>query len=119
MVRVKGGTTTRRRHKATLARAKGYRMTRRKQIKKAYEALLHAGEYAYTGRKDRKSDFRKLWIMRLNAAVRPLGLTYSTFIARLKAQKVELDRKILAQLAVEYPSVFAQIVEKVVYDQKS
>lgn len=119
MVRVKGGITTKRRHKNTLRQAKGYRMTRRKQIKKAYEATLHAGEYAYAGRKSRKSEFRKLWIMRINAAIRPLGMTYSIFINRLKAKKIELDRKILAKLAVEHPKVFAKIVEKAAYDQKS
>lgn len=113
MVRVKGGMTTRRRHKKILGQAKGYRMTRHKQVKKAYEAVLHAGEYAFQGRKKRKADFRRLWIIRMNAAVRPLGLTYSTFIARLKAKKIDLDRKILAKLAVEHPHVFKHIVEKV------
>lgn len=113
MVRIKGGVTTRRRHKKLLKQAKGYRMTRHKQVKKAYEAVLHAGEYAYKGRKRRKGDFRRLWIVRVNAAVRPFGLTYSTFIARLKTQKIDLDRKILAKIAVEHPRVFAHIVEKV------
>lgn len=113
MTRVKGGMTTRRKHKKIIAQAKGYRMTRHKQVKKAFESVLHAGEYAYKGRKKRKSDFRRLWIIRVNAAVRPLGFTYSTFIARLKSKKIDLDRKILAKIAVEHPHVFAHIVEKV------
>lgn len=113
MVRVKGGMTTRRRHKKVLKLAKGYWMTRHKQFKKAKEAVLHAGEYAFAGRKDRKSEFRKLWIIRLNATLRSLGLTYSKFINLLKIKKVELDRKILAQIAVEQPKVFEKIVEKV------
>lgn len=113
MTRVKGGITTRRRHKKIITQAKGYRMTRHKQVKKAFESVLHAGEYAYKGRKMRKSDFRKLWIIRLNAAVRPLGLTYSTFISLLKKKKIELDRKILAKIAVEHPLIFTHIVEKV------
>lgn len=113
MTRVKGGITTRRKHKKIIAQAKGYRMTRHKQVKKAFESVLHAGEYAYKGRKKRKSDFRRLWIIRVNAAVRPLGFTYSTFIARLKSKKIDLDRKILAKIAVEHPHVFAHIVEKV------
>lgn len=113
MARVKGGVKTKRRHKKVLKLAKGYWMSRSKQFKKAKEAVLHAGEYAFTGRKDKKRDFRKLWIIRLNAAVRPHGLTYSKFIKGLKDKKIELDRKVLAQLAVEHPQVFNKIVEKV------
>ncbi|OGK08352.1 50S ribosomal protein L20 [Candidatus Roizmanbacteria bacterium RIFCSPHIGHO2_01_FULL_35_10] len=113
MARVKGGMTTRRKHKKVLKLAKGYWMTRHKQIKKAKEAVLHADQYSFTGRKDRKSDFRQLWILRINAAVRPLGLTYSTFINRLKSKKIELDRKMLSKIAIEYPKVFEKIVEQV------
>ena len=113
MVRVKGGTTTRRKHKKILKLAKGYWMTRHKQIKKAKEAVLHAGEYAYAGRKNRKRDFRSLWIIRLNAAVRSLGLTYSVFVNLLKKKKIEVDRKMLAKIAVEHPQVFEKIVDKV------
>lgn len=87
-------------------------MTRHKQIKKAYEAVLHAGEYAYKGRKQKKRDFRRLWIVRLNAALRPFELTYNRFIYKLKEKKIDLDRKILAQLAVEYPRLFEKIVAK-------
>lgn len=93
--------------------AKGYWMTRHKQFRKAKEAVLHAGEYAFAGRKLKKRDFRSLWIVRLNAAVRSLGLTYSTFINMLKKKKVGLDRKVLAQIAVEHPAVFRNIVNKV------
>ncbi len=113
MVRVKGGMVTRRKHKKILKLAKGYWMTRHKQIKKAEEAVLHAGEYAFAGRKLRKRDFRTLWIVRLNAALRNLGTTYSKFISMAKAKKVELDRKILAQLAVEQPKTFSKIVEEI------
>jgi len=113
MVRVKSGIQTKRRHKKILKLAKGYWMTRHKQFRKAQEAVLHTGEYAFTGRKDRKRDFRKLWIISLNAAVRQFGLTYSQFIQKLDAKKIALDRKILAKLAVEHPEVFAKIVEKV------
>jgi large subunit ribosomal protein L20 len=112
MVRIKGGVRTRARHKKVLKLAKGYWMTRHKQFKKAKEAVLHAGEYAFTGRKDKKRDFRQLWIIRINAALRSMGLKYSTFIKKLKDNKIELDRKILSQLAVEQPEVFKKIVEK-------
>lgn len=111
MVRVKGGIQTRKNHKKVLALAKGYRMTRHKQIKKATEAVLHAGQYAYDGRKLRKRDFRALWITRLNAAVREHGMTYSAFINALVTKKSELDRKVLATIAVEYPKAFAEIVK--------
>ena len=113
MVRVKGGTTTRRRHKKVLKLAKGYWMTRHKQFKKAKEAVLHAREYAFTGRKDKKRDFRKLLIIRINAAVRSFGLSYSRFIQKLSVKKIGIDRKILSQIAVEYPKLFEKIVEKV------
>lgn len=93
--------------------AKGYWMTRHKQFKKAKEAVLHAGEYAFAGRKLKKRDFRSLWILRLNAAVRAEGLTYSSFINRLKKKKVELDRKILSQIAVEHPNVFKNLISQI------
>lgn len=112
MTRVKSGIATKKKHKKVLKLAKGYWMTRHKQFKKAKEAVLHAGEYAFTGRKDKKRDFRRLCIIRLNAAVRQLGMKYSQFIRLLKDKKVELDRKILSEIAVSYPKVFAKIVEK-------
>ncbi len=112
MVRIKGGVRTRAKHKKVLKLAKGYWMTRHKQFKKAKEAVLHAGEYAFMGRKLRKRDFRQLWIIRMNAALRNLGTKYSVFIKKLKDNKIELDRKILSQLAVEQPEVFKKVVEK-------
>ena len=113
MVRVKSGIITKKKHKKVLNLAKGYWMTRHKQFKKAKEAVLHAGEYAYAGRKRKKRDFRKLWIQRINVAVRALGMTYNRFINKLKKHKIELDRKILSQLAVDYPKIFQKIVEEV------
>lgn len=112
-MRVKSGVRTRTRHKKVLKQAKGYWMSRSKQFKKAKEATLHAGEYAFHGRKRKKRDFRSLWIVRINAAVREQGLTYSGFINALKNKKVEVDRKILSQIAVEHPEVFKKIVAEV------
>ncbi len=113
MARVKGGITTKRKHKKVLNLAKGYWMTRSKQIKKAKEAVLHAGQYAYDGRKIKKRDMRTLWIVRLNAAVRSFGISYSSFVSKLKEKNVSIDRKILSQMATEQPKMFAKIVEKV------
>lgn len=113
MVRVKGGIHTRRKHKKVLKLAKGYWMTRHKQFKKAEEAVLHAGEYAFVGRKLKKRDFRTLWIIRLNAAVRNFGLTYSQFINKLNKKKIGLDRKILSKIAIEYPQIFETIIYRV------
>lgn len=112
MVRVKGGTITKQKHKKLLKLAKGYRMTRSKQVKKAKEAVLHAGQYAFAGRKMKKRDFRRLWIIRLNAALKELNTKYNFFINRLKINKIEIDRKILSQIAIEYPEIFKKIVEK-------
>lgn len=112
-MRIKGGLTTRRKHNKILDLAKGYRMTRSSQIKKAKEAVLHAGEYAFHGRKLKKREFKKLWIVRLNAATRELGLKYSQFIKQLKAHNSDLDRKVLSNIAVSYPQTFKRIVEKV------
>ena len=112
MVRIKGGVRTRAKHKKVLKLAKGFWMTRHKQFKKAKEAVLHAGQYAFMGRKLRKRDFRQLWIMRMNAALRELGMKYSIFINKLKVNKIELDRKILSQLAVEHPEVFKKSSRK-------
>ncbi len=113
MVRVKGGKITRSKHKKVLKLAKGFRMTRHKQIKKAKEALLHAGQYAFMGRKLKKRDLRSLWITRLNAALRKLNTKYSLFIKALKSKKIEIDRKILAKIAIDHPQIFEKIVEKV------
>lgn len=113
MTRIKGGTTRKRRHKKVLEQAKGYWMSRSTQYKKAKEAVLHAGEYAYAGRKLRKRQFRRLWITRLNATLKMHGLKYSTFIHALKGKKIELDRKILSAIATDHPSVFSKIIEKI------
>lgn len=112
-MRVKSGTRTRERHKKVLGLAKGYWMSRSKQFKKAQEAVLHAGEYAFHGRKRTKRDFRVLWIKRLNNAVSEHDLKYSVFINLLKKKNVELDRKVLSQIAVEHPQVFKKIVDAV------
>lgn len=113
MSRVKGGVTNRQKHKKILKLAKGYRMTRRRLYSKAKEAVLHAGEYAYVGRKDRKSQFRRLWIVRLNGALRAMGLKYNQFIQNLKKKDVQIDRKILAKLAAEKPNIFTKLVEQI------
>ncbi len=112
-MRIKGGTRTKASHKKILDLAKGYRMTRRKQIGVATQAVLHAGEYAFMGRKLRKRNFRQLWITRINAGLHALGTNYSTFINNLKTDNVLLDRKILAHFAAEKPEIFKKIVESV------
>lgn len=113
MTRIKGGVTTKRKHKKILKLAKGYWMSRSKHIKKAAEAVLHAGEYAFAGRRLKKRQFRRLWITRLGATLRLQNVKYSTFMNALKKKHIELDRKVLAQLAVEYPGIFKNLVEKV------
>lgn len=109
MARVK--SPRRIRHKKVLHAAKGFVAARRKRYKVAREAVLHAGQYAYIGRKDRKNDMRRLWIERLNAATREYDLPYSKFISGLKKAKIELDRKILADIAVNDSETFKKIVE--------
>jgi len=99
------------RHNKVLELAKGYRMTRHRLYKVAKEAVVHAGQYAFAGRHLRRRDLRALWILRISNAVRPLGLNYSTFIAKLKISKIELDRKILSDLVSRQPRVFAEIVK--------
>ncbi|MFV1917533.1 MAG: 50S ribosomal protein L20 [Patescibacteria group bacterium] len=102
-----------RRHRKVKKAARGYKHSARKRVRVAKEALLHAGQYAYIGRKRRKRDMRRLWIMRLNAAVREHGLTYSKLIQGLKKANIELDRKMLAEIAVNDPDTFAKIVSEV------
>src|SRR5215217_2985287 len=111
MARVKRGVTARRRHKKILAKAKGYYNARRKVYRVAKQAVIKAGQYAYVGRKQRKRQFRALWIVRLNAAARQNGLTYAKLISGLKSAGVELDRKILADIAVRDAATFASIAE--------
>jgi large subunit ribosomal protein L20 len=111
MARVKRGVTSHRRHKRLLKAAEGRAGTRSRLVKPAREALLHAMAYATRDRKQRKRQLRGLWIVRINAAVRGHGLTYGRFIAGLKAAKVGLDRKVLADIAVRDPGTFGRIVE--------
>lgn len=112
MARVKRGVTTHARHKKVLARAKGYRGRSHNAYRIALERVEKALRYAYRDRRTRKRDFRRLWIQRINAAVRGLGLTYSAFIAALARAGIEVDRKILADLAVREPEGFRALVEK-------
>lgn len=115
MTRIKGGVMAQKRRKNVLERAKGYRGVRSKKERYAHEALMRAGRYAFAHRRDKKTDFRQLWIVRLNAAVRENGhKSYSTFIAKLKKTGFELDRKVLAQFASEHPEVFSRIAKQVV-----
>jgi len=115
MSRVKTGVVRRRSHKKILARTKGFRMTKNRLIKVAIEADLHAGQYAYHGRKLRKRDFRSLWITRLTAALASVGegLNYSRFIKGLKEKNILLDRKVLADIAARDLAGFKKIVESV------
>lgn len=102
------------RRKNVLKRAKGYRHGRSKKERYAHEALLHAGKYSFDHRRDKKTDFRQLWIVRLNAAVRENGhKSYSTFINKLKKGGIELDRKVLSEFAKDHPEVFARVLKKV------
>jgi len=111
MARVKRGVTAHKRHKRLLQAAEGRRGTRSRLVKPAREALLHAMAYATRDRKQRKRQLRELWIIRINAAAREHGLTYGRFIAGLKKADVELDRKVLADLAVRDATTFGRIVE--------
>lgn len=113
MARVKRGVTSHRKHKKVLSLTKGHRGGRSKLIREAKSSLLHAGQYAFAGRKLRKRDMRRLWIVQLGNAVRNEGLSYSKFISGLKAKKINLDRKILADLAVNHIDDFKKIVAKV------
>jgi large subunit ribosomal protein L20 len=111
MPRAKGGPKTRQRRKKVLKQAKGYFGGRRKLYRTAAETVLRAGAFAYKGRKQKKRAFRSLWIVRVNAACRQLGLSYSAFVAGLKRAGITLDRKILAELAVHDPAAFAKLAE--------
>ena len=111
MARVKGGVTAKKRHKAIKVKAKGYYGNRSRTYRSANEAVMHAGKYAFRDRRARKGQMRRLWIQRINAACRLNDTTYSRFIAGLKAAEVEVDRKILADLAVRDAEAFAALVE--------
>ena len=112
MPRVKRGVTARARHKKVLALAKGFRGRRKNVFRIAKEAVMKAGQYAYRDRRNKKREFRRLWIARINAATRSAGVSYSRFIAGLKKANIELDRKVLADMAVHDPAAFTSVVEK-------
>ena len=113
MPRVKRGVTARARHKKILALAKGYRGRRKNVYRVAKQAVMKAGQYAYRDRRTRKRVFRALWIARINAGARSRGVTYSRFIAGLKKLSIELDRKVLSDMAINDPAAFGSIVAKV------
>ena len=111
MARVKSAMTTRARHKKVLKQAKGYYGAKHYRFRNANQAVLKSLSYAYVGRKDKKSNFRKLWIARINAAARMNGTTYSKLMAGMKKANMNLNRKMLAEIAVNDPSAFAEIVK--------
>ena len=113
MVRVKKGKAAHKHRKNVLKYTKGFRWGRKSKYKLAKEALLHGWVYAYRDRRAKKRDFRQLWQIQINAACRQQGLNYSRFIYGLKKKKIEIDRKILANLAQNHPTIFEKIVEKV------
>ena len=112
MPRAKTGVVRRRRHKKILKRAKGYWGLRSKSVRIAQQTLLNAADYAYRDRRDKKAEFRRLWIARINAAARSEGMSYSTFVNGLRRAGVEIDRKVLADLAVQEPEAFRGLVDK-------
>jgi len=112
MARVKRGVVARRRHRKILSRAKGYYGARRKVYRVAKQAVIKAGQYAYRDRRTRKREFRALWIQRINAAAREHGLSYSRFINGLKKAEIGIDRKMLAELAVNDKVAFKALAEK-------
>ena len=111
MARVKTARITRKKHKKILKRAKGYYGAKHYRFRMAKQAVMKSGQYAYVGRKDRKSNFRKLWIARINAASRQNGLTYSKLINGIKKANIVINRKMLAELAVTDPKAFTEIAE--------
>jgi large subunit ribosomal protein L20 len=113
MPRVKRGVTARARHKKVLALAKGFRGRRKNVYRIAKQAVMKAGQYAYRDRRAKKRVFRRLWIARINAGSRALGVTYSRFMAGLKKAKIDIDRKVLSDMAINDPAAFASIVDKV------
>jgi large subunit ribosomal protein L20 len=119
MARVRGGPTRKRRHKKLLRRARGYRMTRSSLYKSAHEAVLHAGEYAYAGRRRKKRDFRRLWIIRINARLKEHEINYSSFIHLLKENNIEIDRKVLSFFASSKPEIFSSIVSQLMKAKKN
>ena len=112
MVRVKRGIIAHKRRKHLLKYAKGFKWGRKSKFKAAKEALMHAWSYAYRDRRTKKREARRLWQIQINAACRVLGISYSKFAAGLKKNKIELDRKILSELAKNHPEILKQIIEK-------
>jgi large subunit ribosomal protein L20 len=112
MARVKRAVNAHKKRRSVLEQASGYRGQRSRLYRKAKEQTLHSNVYAYRDRKKRKGDFRKLWITRINAASRSHGMTYNRFVQGLKAAEIEVDRKMLADMAVNDPGAFAALVEK-------
>ncbi|WP_018973531.1 50S ribosomal protein L20 [Rudaea cellulosilytica] len=112
MARVKRGVVARRRHKKIISRAKGYYNARRKVFRAAKQAVIKAGQYAYIGRKQKKRQFRGLWIVRINAASRQFGLSYSRLMNGLKKANITVDRKVLADIAVHDIAAFGALAEK-------
>ncbi len=113
MARVKGGKTSLRRRRNILAQTKGYRFGRSTKKRQAREAIVHAGKYAFAHRRDKKNDFRRLWNVRLNAALRENGTTYSRFIGALKKNGIILNRKVLAGIAADHPETWKRIIARV------
>jgi len=111
MARIKRGVAAHRRHRKVLAQVKGHYSTNNRLYKRAHESLMHALQYAYRDRRNRKRDFRRLWIIRINAGARINGITYSRLIQGLKAANVAIDRKMLADLAVREPEAFTAVVD--------
>jgi large subunit ribosomal protein L20 len=112
MARVKGGPRAHKRHKKILKLAKGYRGTRSTNFRRAHEAVLRAGEHAFRGRKEKKRGFRRLWIARINGALTQHGINYSRFINGLGKANIELNRKMLSEMAIRDPKGFEEVVEK-------
>jgi len=112
MPRVKRGVTARARHKKVIAQAKGFRGRRKNVFRIAKEAVMKAGQYQYRDRRNKKREFRALWIARINAAVREVGMTYSVFMNGLKKASIDIDRKVLADLAVYDKAAFGKIAEQ-------
>ena len=114
MVRVKNGIQRHKRHKKFIGLAKGFRLGRKNVYKQVRLALVKQGQHAYKNRKEKKRDFRKLWIERLSAVVRSKGTSYSRFVGAMSSKNIQLDRKVLSNIAVAFPTVFDKIYEEVV-----
>ena len=112
MARVKGGIMAHKRRKKVLKLAKGFYGAKSKQFRTAKQAVMKSGQYAYIGRKNRKRDFRKLWIIRISAACRLNDINYSTFMNGLKKAGIELNRKMLSEIAIADPKAFAELIKK-------